>query len=215
MNLQAADFLGVWGFLALNVASPGPNVMNTIATAMAGGRAAGLASAAGVGVGLAGWSLGAATGMAALFAAWPPARGVLTLVAVGLLLWFASRYLRAALAGWRGHLGGLPVAKGPAGIRSAFLRSLTVNALNPKALTSWIALLSLFPVARAGVADVAVLGAGAVAVGVAIHGVYALVFSTPVAAMVWLRAGWAVSGVAGVFFGTVALGLLGGLVQNR
>ena len=36
---------------------------------------------------------------------------------------------------------GLPAALPKDGFRSAFLRSLTVNALNPKALTSWLAVL--------------------------------------------------------------------------
>ena len=46
------DFLGVWAFLAMNIAAPGPNVINTISTSMQDGRAAGLAMGVGLGVAL-------------------------------------------------------------------------------------------------------------------------------------------------------------------
>ena len=52
MTLPLADFLTVWTFLAVNILSPGPNVLNTISAAMSSGRPAGLGSALGVGVGL-------------------------------------------------------------------------------------------------------------------------------------------------------------------
>jgi len=46
-----------------------------------------------------------------------------------------------------------------------------------------------------------------------------LAFATPAAARFYLRAGWALSGAAGIFFSAVAVGLarnllVGGLVQN-
>lgn len=214
MTLPLHEFLAVWGFLAVNILSPGPNVINTIATAMGGGARAGIASALGVGLGIGGWCLGMSLGMAAVFAAVPGAKGALTLVAVGLLLWFAARYLRAAWDGWSGQRRGLPAALPRDGFRSAFLRSLTVNALNPKALTSWLAVLAIFPVARASGGDIAVLWAGTSTVAMAIHTGYALAFSTPAAARLYLRAAWAISGAAGLFFAAVAFGLGRDLVQN-
>lgn len=214
MTLPWHEFLAVWGFLAVNILSPGPNVINTIATAMGGGAKAGLASALGVGLGIGGWCLGMSLGMAAVFAAVPGAQVALTVVALCLLLWFASRYLRSAWAGWKGQRRGLPAALPQDGFRSAFLRSLTVNALNPKALTSWLAVLSIFPVARATGGDIALLWLGTSSVAMAIHTAYALAFATPAAARFYLRAGWAISGAAGIFFSAVAVGLARGLVQN-
>lgn len=214
MTLPLSEFAAVWAFLAVNILSPGPNVINTIATAMGGGAKAGLASALGVGLGIGGWCLGMALGMAAVFAAVPGAQTALTLVALGLLLWFASRYLRAAWEGWQGQRRGLPSSLPADGFRSAFLRSLTVNVLNPKALTSWLAVLAIFPVARASGVDIAVLCAGACVVAMGIHAGYALAFATPAAARFYLHAGWAISGAAGVFFSTVAFSLARGLVQN-
>ena len=190
----------VWTILAVNILSPGPNVLNTMATAMGSGRSAGLGAAAGVGLGIGMWCLSMSLGVAALFALWPAARILLTGLGIGLLLWFALRYLRGAWAGFRRRgSGGMAANEGldwPRGFR----RSLLVNLLNPKALTTWIAILAIFPVARAGAADVALLCAGACTLSFTIHTVYALAFSTPVAARVYLRHAWAISGATGLFF---------------
>ncbi len=208
--MALSQFLTVWAFLAVNIASPGPNVLNTIASAMESGRSAGMGSAAAVGLGVALWCLAMSLGMASVFVALPGAQQVLTLVAAGLLIWFALRYLRAA---WAGYNGQCAVPGGGAGLTfaTAFRRSLLVNVFNPKALTSWLAILSFFPVAQARGADIAVLCAGASVVAVGLHSLYALAFSTPAAARLYLRAGWAISGLAGMFFATFALRLVAGL----
>ncbi len=87
-----------------------------------------------------------------------------------------------------------------------------MNVLNPKALTSWLAILTFFPVAQAHGGDIALLCLGASLVAIGLHTIYALVFSTPPAARLYLRAGWMISGFAGVFFGLFALRLVAGIV---
>jgi threonine efflux protein len=81
VTLPIGAFLTVWTILALNILSPGPNVLNTITTAMGSGRAAGLASAAAVGLGIGLWCLSMSLGMAALFAVVPHAEEALTVMA--------------------------------------------------------------------------------------------------------------------------------------
>ena len=207
MTLPLAQFLTVWAFLGLNIASPGPNVLNTIASAMGSGRRAGMGSALAVGCGVALWCLGMSLGMAAVFRTYPAAQSLLTAAAAGLLLWFAARYLRAAWAGYHGQRS-VPGGATGLGFAGAFRRSLLVNVLNPKALTSWLAILALFPVARAEGGDIALLCVGASALAIAVHALYALAFSTPAAARLYLRAGWAISALAGVFFASFALRLM-------
>lgn len=213
MTLPLAQFLAVWVFLGLNIASPGPNVLNTIASAMGSGRLAGMGSALAVGFGVALWCLGMSMGMAAVFVAFPAAQGVLTAGAAGLLLWFSMRYLRAAWAGYQGR-GGIPGGATGLGFAGAFRRSLLVNVLNPKALTSWLAILTFFPVASAQGSDIALLCAGASAIAIALHTLYALAFSTPAAARLYLRAGWVISALAGVFFASFALRLLAEVLRQ-
>ena len=212
MTLPLGQFLTVWALLAMNILSPGPNVINTIATAMGSGRAAGLSSAAGVGLGIGGWCLGTSLGAAALFAALPQAQTALSLAAIGLLLWFSHRYLSGSGALLRG--GRLGMAEPMRlSVPQSFRRSLTVNALNPKALTTWIAILGLFPMAQAGAGDLVLLTLGACTLAAGIHAGYALVFSTPVAARLYLRAAWVVMGAAGLFFLGFAAKLAWGMLS--
>jgi threonine/homoserine/homoserine lactone efflux protein len=205
VTLAWAEFAAVWTLLAANILSPGPNVLNTVATAMGSGRGAGLGAATGVGIGISFWCLGMSLGMAALFAAVPAARTLLTLAAVTLLGWFALRYLRSGIGGLHRHgLTGDPrsLPAGRAGMTAgrAFWRSVSVSLANPKALTTWLAIHGIFPLARAGAGDIALLWAGAAAIAVAIHGGYALVFSTQAAARLYLRAAPLVNAGVGLFF---------------
>ena len=210
MTVGAGEFIEVWLFLAANIASPGPNVLNTIALAMGSGRAAGLGSATGVGLGIGLWCLGMTLGVATLLALVPGAARVMTWAAVGLLVWFALRYLRAAWAGWQARGMQVPKGRDGAGFATGFRRSLMVNALNPKALTSWLAVLAMFPVARATGADIALLCVGACLLSFGIHTAYVLTFSTPVALRFYLRAGWVLQAAAGLLFLGFALRLVAG-----
>lgn len=213
MTLPLAPFLTVWAVLAMNIASPGPNVLNTITSAMGSGRRAGFASAAGVALGVGIWCLAMTLGMAAVFQAVPATRQAMTVVAICLLLWFAGRYLRAASDGWKGGAAGIA---GRAGLdaRRSFLRSLSVNAMNPKALTTWVVILSLFPVAQARGGDIAVLGLGAATLAFTIHAGYALAFSTAPAARLWARLAPAISALVGLFFTGFAVRLAAGLFSG-
>jgi threonine/homoserine/homoserine lactone efflux protein len=214
VNLPWQPFLTVWGLLAANIASPGPNILNTVATALGSGRRAGFGSAAGVGFGIAIWCLGMSVGVAAVLAVLPGLRLALTLLAIVLLLSFARRYLAVAWAGWRGARRGLPTEREGLGFAAAFRRSLAVNALNPKALTTWIAILTVFPVGRADAGDIALLCAGACLLSFSIHSAYTLAFSTPLAARAYLRAGWLLSAAAGLFFAGFALHLAADLLRG-
>jgi threonine/homoserine/homoserine lactone efflux protein len=212
LTLPPAAFLTVWTILALNIASPGPNVLNTVTTAMGSGRAAGMASAAAVGIGIGVWCLGMSLGMATLFRTVPHAEAALTLMAAGLLVWFASRYLRAAFSA--PHREAALKARGGLSLRGSFLRSLSINATNPKALTTWIAILGIVPTAQAAPGDIALLTAGACALSLAIHSGYAVAFSTPAAAQAYLRAAPVINGVVGTFFLAFAVKLVAPLLAR-
>jgi Putative threonine efflux protein len=93
-----AELFSVWGFFAVNVLTPGPNVFNTIGLALGSGRAAGLGASAGVAPGVALWGLAAEAGAAALFALYPEAQTVLTQLDPELLMVFGLRYLLRARA---------------------------------------------------------------------------------------------------------------------
>lgn len=210
MTLPLGEFAEVWLFLAANIASPGPNVLNTVALAMGSGRRAGLGSACGVGLGIGLWCLSMLLGLAALVTLLPALQSLLTWTAVALLLIFALRYLRAALSGFRARAMPAPDARRGAGFATGFRRALAVIAVNPKALTSWLAVLGMFPVAQAGPGDVALLCLGACLLSFSIHAIYMILFSTAPALRFYLRAGWLLQAAAGILFATFALRLVAG-----
>lgn len=198
--LPLSSFLLVWSIVALNTTTPGPNVVNTIATAMSAGRRAGLGAATGVAIGVALWCLASSLGFAAVFAAYPGAERVMAVVAAGLMSWLSVRALRFAWQGFRGARRGLPQAPAKIGFGVALARAVMISASNPKVLTTWLSIATLFPVAEAGLADVALLAGGSALIGLFFHSSYATVFSTGPAVRFYLRAGWVIYLVSGLFF---------------
>lgn len=198
--LPLSSFLLVWSIVALNTTTPGPNVVNTIATAMSAGRRAGLGAATGVAIGVALWCLASSLGFAAVFAAYPGAERVMAVVAAGLMSWLSVRALRFAWQGFRGARRGLPQAPAKIGFGVALARAVMISASNPKVLTTWLSIATLFPVAEAGLPDVALLAGGSALIGLFFHSSYATVFSTGPAVRFYLRAGWVIYLVSGLFF---------------
>lgn len=203
------ELAAAWTVFGLNVLSPGPNVLNTMAVSIAFGRAHGFAAAAAVALGVFWWSALALVGAAALFAAWPGAQAALSVLGGGLLLWFGARYLRRALAMARGGGPTSATSETPALARGAvFRQALAIQMANPKAMTTWLVLLALFPVAEAGPGPTLALAVGAVAVALIGHLGYAVIFSTRTAERAYARAAPLIIGGVGVFFISLGAGLL-------
>lgn len=203
MSLPIQHFIEAWALIGLNILSPGPNVINTISISMGSGRRAGLACSGAVGIGVAIWAGAAVLGVAALFAVAPWLESVLTLLGAGLLFWFARRYLLRAMAG-PGHVR----ARADITPRRAFTGSLAILATNPKALTTWLTVLAIFPVATAGFGDLALLTLGAIGLAMALHAGYALLFSTRKAAQIYMRAAPVIDGGVAIFFTIIAASLV-------
>ena len=64
MDCLAGPLLAFLGISALVIATPGPDTAITIRNSLAGGRAAGLATAAGVAIGQAIWAFATSAGIA-------------------------------------------------------------------------------------------------------------------------------------------------------
>lgn len=197
------EILTAWAVFAANVLSPGPNVFNTIAIALGSGRRTALAVVPAVGIGVLGWASAAVLGAAAAFQRLPWLEPALTALGGSLLLWLASRYVRRALS-WSGEIGRGRVMTP----RTAFAVTLGILATNPKALTTWLVLISIFPVATASAEAGAVMIAGSAAVAALGHLVYAVVFSTRQAAAAYARAGRWINLAVAAFFASLGVSLL-------
>ncbi|MEM6973535.1 MAG: LysE family transporter [Pseudomonadota bacterium] len=191
------QMITAWAVFAGNILSPGPNVFTTVAIAVGSGRRVALAVVPAIALGVLGWAVLALSGARVVFQAFPLAQPLLTGLGGVLLLLFAWRYARAARARQLGQASARMI-----GARDAFGTTLSVLAANPKALTTWLVLVSIFPAADASLPALALMILGSIVVACAGHAAYALAFSTAPAAAAFARAGhWVLGGVALFFAG--------------
>jgi threonine/homoserine/homoserine lactone efflux protein len=113
----------------LIVLLPGPDTLVTIRSIVRGGRSAGLATAAGILVGLTIWISVAALGLAAVLRASEVAYAALRVLGAGYLVWLGLQSLRsvrrpATIVADAGERRGL--------LGSGFAAGLVTNLLNPK-----------------------------------------------------------------------------------
>ena len=90
------------GFVALAIVvivTPGPDTALTIRNTLVGGRPAGVATAVGVALGQATWSVATSVGIAALLVAAEPAFAALKLAGAGYLIYLGAQSLWSALRG--------------------------------------------------------------------------------------------------------------------
>jgi threonine/homoserine/homoserine lactone efflux protein len=156
---QLAAFLAVSGLV---IVTPGPDTLLTVNNTLAGGRAAGFATAAGVSTGQLAWTLATAVGLSALLVASEPAFVVLK---VGGAAYLAIIGLRAMLNAIRGHRN---VANGRRagrerglGSSAAYRRGLLSNLGNPKMAVFFVSLLPQFAPTN-GPVFAAIVGMGVV-----------------------------------------------------
>jgi threonine/homoserine/homoserine lactone efflux protein len=129
-------FLGVG---ALVIVTPGPDTALTIRNALFGGRRSAAATAFGVAVGQATWTVAASAGIAALIAESRPAFVTLRIAGAAYLIWLGIESLRRALSGSKPRS-----RKGKGRPRRAFRQGLLSNLANPKMAVFFTSLLPQF-----------------------------------------------------------------------
>jgi threonine/homoserine/homoserine lactone efflux protein len=137
------DLLAFRGVSMLVIASPGQDTALTIRNTLAGGRAAGQATAAGVAGGQAVWTLAASAGVAALLVASEPAFLALKLIGAAYLVWLGLHSLWHAFAPGPGALAGDSTAPGLQP-RKACRQGFVSNLGNPKMAIFFTSLLPQF-----------------------------------------------------------------------
>lgn len=168
--------------------TPGPGLFYVAARTLAGGRAEGVASSFGTGLGGMIHVLAGGAGVSALVLASAELFTALKLLGAAYLAWLGLRAVLAArkdaLAAAAGRAGAPPV-----GARRAFREGVLVEALNPKTAAFFLAFVPQFvdpaaggvalPFAALGTVSVALNTAADVAVAYAAGGVRAGVASRP------------------------------------
>ena len=133
------ELLAFIAVAAVVIVTPGQDTALTVRNTLAGGRRAGLRTAAGVVCGQAVWALAAAAGIAALLVASEPAFVALKLAGAAYLVYLGARALLAAL---RGH--GALARDAPGAADRALRQGLLSNLANPKMAVFFCSLLPQF-----------------------------------------------------------------------
>jgi threonine/homoserine/homoserine lactone efflux protein len=153
--MDAAGLLAFVGVAVVVIVTPGPDTALTVRNALAGGRRAGVRTAAGVVAGQAVWTLATSAGIAALLVASRPAFTALRYAGAAYLIYLGVRSLLAAVR------GGDPPARRqrrPPAV-AAFRQGLVSNLANPKSAVFFTSLLPQFaPSGRAPFAALLALG---------------------------------------------------------
>lgn len=199
-NLAVAALIaGVW---TVTVLSPGPNLLATLHATARGGARAGVATAAGIGLGTTIWSGGSLLGLAALFQAFGWAYTVVKIVGAAYLVIVGLRLLlqrRPAVPDEARPEGQL------VGLRRAFAFGMATDLANPKAAAFFASLFAVSVPAGASVAFQAGICALVVAIAVAWYALAALLFARPRVAAAYTRLRGVIERVTGALF--VAAGL--------
>jgi threonine/homoserine/homoserine lactone efflux protein len=153
---QLALFTATAFLLAI---TPGPGIFYVAARTLAGGRAEGVASSFGTGLGGMVHVLAGSLGVSAIVLASAELFTVLKLVGAAYLVWIGLRTWQAARRDASVILPGATVAP-PTGVRRAFQEGVLVEALNPKTAAFFLAFVPQFldPAAGHVALQFAVLG---------------------------------------------------------
>ncbi|AOE61388.1 LysE family translocator [Pseudomonas corrugata] len=166
-----------FGSYILAAASPGPSNMEIMGVAMRDGRSHALVLASGVMTGSLFWAFLAATGISALLAACAQALFVIKVVGGVYLLYLAMRAGKAAMASTHESAGAV-VGREARRYLPLYRQGVVMHIGNPKAIMSWMAIMSLGLREDAPVGTLPAIIGGCALLGVIIFGGYAIVFST-------------------------------------
>lgn len=144
--------------------TPGPGIFYVAARTLAGGRAEGIASSFGTGLGGMGHVVAGSLGVSALVLASAELFTALKLVGAAYLIWIGWRTIRAARREGRPENAAAD-SPPPAGVGRAFREGILVEALNPKTAAFFLAFVPQFvdPSAGSVAAQFVVLGSISVA----------------------------------------------------
>ncbi|MBD0274962.1 MAG: LysE family translocator, partial [Acetobacteraceae bacterium] len=129
--------------------TPGPGIFYVAARALSGGRAEGVASSLGTGLGGMVHVLAGSLGVSAIVLASAELFTALKLLGAAYLVWIGLRTVWAARRDASAALGG-DAAVPPAGARRAFREGAMVEALNPKTAAFFLAFVPQFVDPAAG-----------------------------------------------------------------
>jgi amino acid exporter len=206
ISVYLPGILLAYSAFLLAIASPGPNVLAVIGTAMSVGRRAGMALAMGVSVGSFTWAVLAVIGLSAILATYASAMLAVKVFGGLYLLWLGYKSFKSASSS--DDIEAKELAGGRRTPLGYMKRGYLIQMTNPKAVLAWIAIISLGLKPDAPLWVGAAIVLGTFLLSVIIHLLYAAAFSTPAMVRIYGRARRVIRGALGIFFAIAGLRLL-------
>ncbi|MCX2723714.1 LysE family translocator [Roseibium salinum] len=187
----------VYSAFLLAVMSPGPGVLALMGTSMHSGRKAGVCFAVGIVLGSITWGTLTVAGLSVVMAKFGYLLFLIKIFGGCYLLWMACKAFRSATTRQELAARVAPASLKP---RQLILRGYLVMLTNPKAIFSWIAIVSLGIQNNAPWWLGVVLVSGTTTLSFLVNMSYALLFSTSVMLRAYARARRSIQAVLGTFF---------------
>ncbi|WP_152223175.1 LysE family translocator [Pseudomonas sp. SCB32] len=191
----------------LAAASPGPSNMAIMGTAMRDGRMPALILACGVMTGSLAWAVLAATGISTLLATTAKALVVIKVLGGLYLLYLAMRAGSSALRPVP-DVPRVDTARGTARYLPLYRQGVLMHIANPKAIMSWMAIMSLGLREDAPGGTLPAIIGGCAVLGIGIFGGYAILFSTARIIAFYSRVGRWIQGLFSALFAIAGVKLL-------
>jgi threonine/homoserine/homoserine lactone efflux protein len=203
----ASQIALVYGTYLVATASPGPSNIAIMGTAMRDGRLPALALAAGVITGSIFWAILAATGISVVLTAYAQALFIIKICGGIYLLYLAFRAGKSAMKPVS-DLAKTNVGNATPRYWLLYRQGVLMHIGNPKAIMSWLAIMSLGfrEDAPAGILP-AIVG-GCALLGITVFGGYAVLFSTASVIALYARLRCWIEGVLSAVFAVAGLKLL-------
>ena len=192
--------------------SPGPSNLAIMSTAMHVGRTAALWFAAGVVSGSCFWGVLAAVGLSQLLSTFNLGLTVMKILGGAYLLWLAFKSARSASRAQGAAWGGPNPSVRPLAL---YLRGASMHLTNPKAILSWLAIVTLAlppDVPRHNALQVV---AGCLCIGTVVFGSYALAFSTTTARALYTASRRKLEGALALVFGYAGFKMIASAAPQR
>ncbi|MBB4931085.1 threonine/homoserine/homoserine lactone efflux protein [Lipingzhangella halophila] len=152
--------------------TPGPDMMFVVGNGLTGGRRAGMVAALGMSTGLVVHTLAVAFGLGAVIASAPAVLDGVRIAGAVFLLYLAVTTWRAS--GRQASEAQAEVAQPRRSLRKVYVLAMLTNLANPKVVLFYLAFLPQFltegPTAWPVTAQLLTLGAGFIAIGLAVDG---------------------------------------------
>lgn len=191
---------------AIAAISPGPAMMATMGAAMESGRKAGVVLGLGIVASSMFWGLLSVFGLSTLLITYPGAVRFIQVFGCVYLLYLAYKTLRSVLAKQEFKVSSAELSSKAA--ISFFLHGCALNITNPKAIMTWIAIISLGLAPNSPLWVIFAVIGGTMIFALVFYTTIAVAFSTNKMVDLYSRAGRWIDGFMGLFFIYAAYALI-------